>query len=56
VCNTVDEYNSDVLSEELDTDSGDEINFETEGEIASEESSNKMLDSESESETSVVAC
>jgi hypothetical protein len=56
LCNIDDESSSDVLSEELDIDSGDEINFETEVETANEESSNKMLDSESESETSVVAC
>jgi hypothetical protein len=45
---------SDMLNEELSIDSDDEINLEIEGETASEESSNKML--ESESETSVVAC
>jgi hypothetical protein len=45
-----------VLSEELDIDSHDEINLEIEGETASEESSNKMLKSEGESETSIVMC
>jgi hypothetical protein len=42
-----------MLSEELDINS-DEINLETEGETANEESGNEM--SESESETSVVTC
>jgi hypothetical protein len=42
-----------MLSEELDTDSDDEFNLEIEGETVSEESSNEMLESESERETSV---
>jgi hypothetical protein len=49
-----DEESSDMLSEALDIDSDDEMNLEIVGETASEESSNKM--SENESETSVVAC
>jgi hypothetical protein len=47
---------SDMLNEELDIDSGDELDLEIEGETASEEPSNRMLESESDSETSVVAC
>jgi hypothetical protein len=43
-----------MLSEELNTDCDDEINLEIYGETASKESSNIM--SESESETSIVAC
>jgi hypothetical protein len=45
-----------VLSEELDIDYEDEINLEIEGETASEESRREMLESGSESETSVAAC
>jgi hypothetical protein len=47
--------NSDMLSEELDIVSGDELNLENEGQSASEESSNTSPESECESETSV-AC
>jgi hypothetical protein len=50
------ESSSDMLSEELDIDYDDDINLEIEGKIASEELSNEMSESESESETSVVAC
>jgi hypothetical protein len=46
---------SDMLSEELDIVSGDEMNLENEGQSASEESSNTSSESECESETSV-AC
>jgi hypothetical protein len=46
--------NSDMLSEELDIVSGDEINLENEGQNASEKSSNTLPESECESETSVV--
>jgi hypothetical protein len=46
---------SDMLSEELDIISGDEMNLENEGQGASEESSNTSPESECESETSV-AC
>jgi hypothetical protein len=45
---------SDMLSEELDSLSGDEMNLENEGQSASEESSNTSSEIESESETSVV--
>jgi hypothetical protein len=45
---------SDMLSEELDIISGDEMNLENEGQSASEESSNTLPESECESETSVV--
>jgi hypothetical protein len=44
---------SDMLSEELDMVSGDELNSENEGQSASEESSNTSPESECESETSV---
>jgi hypothetical protein len=44
----------DMLSEELDTVSGDEMNLENEGQSASEELSNTSSESECESETSVV--
>jgi hypothetical protein len=46
---------SDMLSEELDMMSGDEMNLENEGQSASKESSNTSPESECESETSV-AC
>jgi hypothetical protein len=46
---------SDMLSEELNIVSGDEMNLENEGQSASEESSNTLPESECESETSV-AC
>jgi hypothetical protein len=39
---------SDMLSEELDIVSGDEMNLEKEGRSASEESSNTLPESESE--------
>jgi hypothetical protein len=45
---------SDMLSEELDIVSGDEMNLENEGQSASEESSNTSSESVCESETSVV--
>jgi hypothetical protein len=54
LCGANEESSSDMLSEELIIDSNDVINLETEGQTASQESSSKM--SESESETSVVAC
>jgi hypothetical protein len=43
-----------VINEELEVDSDDEMDLEILGETVCEESSNKM--SESETETSVVAC
>jgi hypothetical protein len=43
----------DMLSEELNIVSGDEMNLENEGQSASEESSNTSSESECESETSV---
>jgi hypothetical protein len=54
LCDADEESISDMLNEELDIDSGDEIDSEIEGETASEESSNKM--SERERERSVVVC
>jgi hypothetical protein len=45
-----------VICEELDIHYDDEFNLEIEAEPVSEESSNKMSESESESKTSVVAC
>jgi hypothetical protein len=45
---------SDMLSEELDIVSGDELNLENEEQSASEESGNTLSESECESETSVV--
>jgi hypothetical protein len=46
---------SNMLSEELDIISGDEMNLENEGQSASKESSNTSPESECESETSI-AC
>jgi hypothetical protein len=46
---------SDMLSEELDMVSGDEMNLENEGQSASEESSNTSPESECEGERSI-AC
>jgi hypothetical protein len=46
---------SDMLREELDIVTGDEIKLENEGQSASEESSNTSSESECENETSV-AC
>jgi hypothetical protein len=43
----------DILSEELDIVSGDELNSESEGECPSDKSSNTSTESECESETSV---
>jgi hypothetical protein len=43
----------DILSEELDTVSSDELNSESEGEYPSDESSNTSTESECESETNV---
>jgi hypothetical protein len=43
----------DILSEELDIVSSDELNSESEGECPSEESSNTSTESECEGETSV---
>jgi hypothetical protein len=43
----------DILSEELDIVSSDELNSEIEGECPSEESSNTSTESECESETNV---
>jgi hypothetical protein len=45
----------DILSEELDIVSSDELNSESEGECPSDKSSNKSTESECESETSVCA-
>jgi hypothetical protein len=45
---------SDMLSEELDIVSGDEMNLENERQSASEESSNTSSESECENETSVL--
>jgi hypothetical protein len=45
---------SDMLSEELDIVSGDEMNLENEGQGASEESSITLSESEYDSDTSVV--
>jgi hypothetical protein len=56
MCVEDEESVNDMLSEELDINSDDEMNLENEGENASEESSSEMLGSESESETSAVAC
>jgi hypothetical protein len=56
LCDVDEESSSDMLSEELYIDYNDEITLEIEGETASEESSNEMLESESESETSAVVC
>jgi hypothetical protein len=53
LCDEDEKSISYMLNEELDIHS-DEMNLEIEGETASEESGNEM--SESESETSVVAC
>jgi hypothetical protein len=44
---------SDILSEELDIVSSDELNSESEGECPSDESSNTSTETECESETSV---
>jgi hypothetical protein len=54
LCDVGEECSSDLLSEELNIDSDDEIALEIEGEAASEESSNEMSESESESETNVL--
>jgi hypothetical protein len=54
LCDVDEEFISDISNEELDTDCDDDMDLEIEGETVSEESSNKM--SESERETSVVAC
>jgi hypothetical protein len=43
-----------LLNEELDIDSGDDVELENERETASEESSNEMSESESKKGTSVV--
>jgi hypothetical protein len=45
VCVEDEESISDMLSEELDTASGDEMNLENEGQNASEESSNTSPES-----------
>jgi hypothetical protein len=45
---------NDMLSEEIDIISGDEMNLENEGQSGSEESSNTSSESECESETTVV--
>jgi hypothetical protein len=45
-----------MLSEELVIDSDVVINLEIEGKTVNEESSFKMLESESENETSVIKC
>jgi hypothetical protein len=50
------ESSSDMLSEEFDIDYDDEFNLEIEGKTVTEESSNEMSESKSESETCVVAC
>jgi hypothetical protein len=54
MCVEDEECISDILSEELDTVSGDEMNLENEGQSASEELSNTSSESECENETSVV--
>jgi hypothetical protein len=54
ICAKDEESVSDMLSEELDVDSDDEINLENEGQSTSEELSNASSESECESETSVV--
>jgi hypothetical protein len=54
VCVNDEESISDMLNEELDVDSDDEMNLENEGQSVSEESSNTSSESERESETSVV--
>jgi hypothetical protein len=48
------ESTSDMLSEELNIDSDDEMNLENEGQSVSEESSNASSESQCESETNVV--
>jgi hypothetical protein len=42
LCDVYEESISDMLNEELDIDSDDEMDLEIEGETVSEESSNKM--------------
>jgi hypothetical protein len=54
VCIEDEESISDMLIEELSIDSDDEINLETGGQSASEQSSNALSESECESQTSVV--
>jgi hypothetical protein len=54
VCVKDEEFNSDVLREELNIDSDDEMNLENEGQCVSEDLSKASLESECESETSVV--
>jgi hypothetical protein len=56
LCVVDEESISDMLNDEFSNDSDDEMNLEFEGETVSEESSNKMSESESESKTSVLAC
>jgi hypothetical protein len=56
LCDVDEESISDMLNEEHDIDSDDEINLEIEGETASEKSNDKISESESESEASVVVC
>jgi hypothetical protein len=51
VCVEDEESISDMLGEELDTDSDDEMNLESEGQHASGESSKASSESECESET-----
>jgi hypothetical protein len=51
LCDVNEECSSDMLSEEFNIDSDDEINMEIEGETASEESSNETSESGSKSET-----
>jgi hypothetical protein len=48
LCDADEESISDMLNEELDIDSHDEVELKIEGEPASEESSNEMLESEGE--------
>jgi hypothetical protein len=54
VCAEDEESISDMLSEELDIDSDAEINLENERQSTSEETSNTLLESECESDISVV--
>jgi hypothetical protein len=53
LCDADEESISDMVNEELDIDY-DEMDLETEGETSTKESSDKMLESKSERETSVV--
>jgi hypothetical protein len=56
LCDVDEESISDMLNEELDIYSDDEMNLEIEGETVSEESINEKSESESEIETRVLVC